>query len=211
MSGCSPIYRLIQVVTLMIAAVFAVSGFFGLRELAWRHDAMVNTQILSGLVVTLVVVGVPGLFYVLFGSLLWRFIRIDLISVQFGALIGMVLYGVYNTITPLTAESQRFDLPRRALTGGIDGLLIGLLIGGVVMFVNGRPLIFRRYDLTRYFVLFLAVLAIAWFIVVFSTTVNMSDVLALAITGLFVLLLKVGVAQYDRRLPREEDYMDEEG
>jgi len=210
-SGRSPIYRLIQVVTLLIAAVFAVSGFFGLRELAWRHDAQVNTQILSGLVVTLVGVGVPGLLYILFGSVLGRIIRIDLISIQFGALIGMLLYGVYNTITPLTPESQRFDLPRRALTGGIDGLLIGVVIGAVVMFINGRELRFRRADLTRYFVLFLAVLAIAWFVVIFSTTVNMADMLALAITGLFVLLLKFGVAQYDRRLPREDDYADEDG
>jgi hypothetical protein len=199
----SLLYRLVQAVAALIVAIFAVSGFFGLRELAWQHDALVNAQILSGLVVTVIVVGVVGLNYVVFGSLLWRFIQLDLMSIQLGALAGMFLYGVYNAITPLTPESARFDVGRRLLTGGIDGVLIGAVIGGVVMFVNGRPLRFRRYDLTRYAVLFVIVLSIAWFVVVFSTKVNMSDVLALAISGLIVLLLKVAVMQYDRRIPSQ--------
>lgn len=195
------LYRLVQALAALIVAVFAVSGFFGLRELAWQHDAMVNTQILSGLVITAIVIGALGLSYVIFGALLWRVIALDLMSVQLGALIGMLLYGVYNAITPLTPESQRFDIGRRLLTGGIDGLLIGAVIGGVVMFVNGRALRFSRPELTRYGILFLVVLGIAWFIVVFSTTVNMSDLLALLVTGLIVLLLKIAVMQVDRRLP----------
>ncbi|MBE2269164.1 MAG: hypothetical protein IAE80_13110 [Anaerolinea sp.] len=195
----SPIYRLIQVITLMIAAVFAVSGFFGLRELAWRHDAAVNTQLLSGLVLSAVAIGVPGLLYILFGSTILRVFRIDWMSLQFGALVGMILYGVYNVITPLTAESNRFDPARRLLTGGIDGLLIGAMIGGVVMFISGRALAFNRTDLLRYLTLYVVVIGLAWFVVVFSTTTNMADVLALAVTVLIVGLIKVIVLQLDRR------------
>ncbi len=211
MSGRSPIYRLVQVITLMIAAVFAVSGFFGLRELAWRHDAQVNAQLLSGLVVSALAVGIPGLIYIVFGSMVWRVVRVDWMSLQFGALVGMTLYGVYNAITPLTPESTRFDVGRRLLTGGIDGLLIGLVIGAVVMFVSGRSLHFNRPDLTRYIILYLAVLGAAWFIIVFSTTVNMADVLALAITLLIVALMKVVVSQVDRRNPYIDLDAEEEG
>lgn len=202
MNRFSPvIYRVVQVITLMIAAVFAVSGFLGLRELAWRHDAQVNAQILSGLVVTLIGVGVPGVLYVLLGGRVLRVVPIDLIQVQMGALVGTLLYGVYNVITPLSAESARFDVGRRLLTGALDGLLIGVVIGAIVMVISARPLDFRRADLVRFGGLFIAVLGVAWFIVVFSTAINMSDALALAITLLALLLLKLAVMQYDRRHP----------
>ena len=63
------------------------------------------------------------------GGLLGRLLSIDWLSLQFGALLGALLYGGYNAITPLTALSIGETPAWRALQGGVDGLWIGALLG----------------------------------------------------------------------------------
>ena len=62
-----------------------VGGFLGLRAVVWRQDYQVAAMIQSGLLVSVVVGGALGVAYVVMGSLLWRLLNVDWLSLQFGA------------------------------------------------------------------------------------------------------------------------------
>lgn len=199
----SPIHRLVEVLTVMVIAIFAVSGFFGLRTLAWRHDTQVGVQVLTGVAASAIAVGIPGLLYVLFGASFLRLLRIDWISVQFGGIVGMAIYGVANAISPLVPEAGRFDMGRRLLVGALDGMVIGVAVGAVVAFVTGRPMRFHRAGLTRYMTVFIAVICIVWLVILISTALGTSDLVALGMLIPPILLLKVIARRFDDGAPVE--------
>ncbi len=191
----SPIQRLVEVLTVMTITVFAVSGFFGLRTLAWRHDTQVGVQVLTGVVASAIAVGIPGLFYILFGASFLRLLRIDWISVQFGGVVGMAIYGIANAIAPLVPEAARFDVGRRLLVGALDGMVIGVAAGAVVAFVSGRPMRFSRTGITRYLIVFIAVICIVWLVILISTALGTSDLVALGMLIPPVLVMKVIISR----------------
>ena len=156
----SPARRFVQGIILTLIAVCAVSGYLGLRAVVWRQEYQVAAMIQGGIVVSALVAGAFGLVYVLLGSLIRWVLRIDWLSVQFGALVGAALYGGYNAITPLTTASYGETPGWRALQGAVDGLVIGAVVGALVLFVSGRALRFDRVSLMRYLTLFVVVVLI---------------------------------------------------
>ncbi|MEP7292922.1 MAG: hypothetical protein ABI835_14160, partial [Chloroflexota bacterium] len=121
--------RVVQAITILPLAVCFVAGYLGLRALVWGINSQIAVMIESGIVLSVVVGGALAVAYVLTGTLLWRLFHIDWLSIQFGAVVGALLYGVYNAITPLTLYSVGETPLRRALQGGFDGLLIGMIFG----------------------------------------------------------------------------------
>ncbi len=191
--------RLVQGITAMLIAVCVVSGFLGLRAVVWRQDYQVVPMLESGIVASAAVAGGIGLLYVIFGSLLWRIVRIDWLSVQFGALVGALLYGGYNVLTPLTPISLTEAPIWRALQGGIDGLWIGAVVGAVVAFVSGRPLQFDRLRLTRYLALFVVVLLIAWISLLGVSLIHLPETASLAAAVPLLLILKLIASRFEIR------------
>jgi hypothetical protein len=207
----SPLRRVVQGITAMLIAVCVVSGFLGLRAVVWRQEYQVVPMLESGVVASAAVAGALGLIYVVFGSLIGRILRIDWLSVQFGALVGALLYGGYNVVTPLTPVSVNEAPLWRALQGGIDGLWIGALVGVLVAFVSGRPLRFDRLRLTRYLTLFVLVLLIAWISLLIVGLIHLPEVASFAVDTPLLLILKLVAYRLEPRShegdhPTDEDY-----
>jgi hypothetical protein len=209
----SPLRRAVQGLTMMIVAVLIVGGYLGLRALVWRQEYQIATMIQSGLVVSVVVGGLVGVLYILFGSALWRLLSIDWLSLQFGALVGALLYGIYNAIAPLTPYSTGETPGWRFLQGATDGLAIGLVLGVLVMLVSGRPLRLDRAGVTRYLILFVAVVLVAWVILLIKEWARLSDALSLTLILPLMVLLKLVVNRLDRRgyVEHYDDYGYDEG
>ncbi len=198
--------RAVQAITILPLVVFLVAGYLGLRAIVWRYDSQVVPMIESALILSIGVGGVIGILYALTGKLLWRLFSIDWLSIQFGAVVGALLYGVYNAITPLTVYSAS-DVPlRRALQGGFDGLLIGVIIGALVMIISGRRLYFDRAGLTRYLVLFIGVVLIAWVVLMFGSWTRFPDILGLVLAFPLLFVLKIAVRRLDGGQQWYDDY-----
>jgi hypothetical protein len=197
----------------MIAAVLLVGGYLGLRAVVWRQEYQIAAMIQSGMVVSVTVGGLLGVVYILFGSALWRLLGVDWLSLQFGALVGALLYGIYNAIAPLTPYSTGETPGWRLLQGATDGLAIGLVLGVLVMLVSGRPLRMDRAGVTRYLILSVAVVLMAWVILLLKDWLRLSDALSLTLVLPLLLLLKLVVNRLDRRgyVERYDDYGYDEG
>jgi hypothetical protein len=195
----NPLRRLAHGVTLMLIAVFAVSGYLGLRAVVWRQDYQISAMIQSGILVSALVGGAIGLVYVLLGSTVWRFLRIDWLSVQIGALVGALLYGGYNAITPLTPLSNGESPLWRALQGAVDGLAIGALVGGLVLFVSGRALHLTQVELSRFLMLFVVIVLIAGMLLRIVSYIRVPEMVVLAAIVPLLLILKLIVGYLDRR------------
>jgi hypothetical protein len=200
--------RAVQAITLTVIAVFVVGGFLGLRAVVWRQSYQVVAMIQSGIIVSLIAGGALGVAYVVMGSLLWRMLGIDWMSLQFGAILGALIYGGYNAISPLSPFSIGEEPIWRALQGGIDGLVIGLVIGALVMIVSGRRLHLNRGDLTRYLILFVTVILLAWLILLVESVVHLPGTVGLIIAVPLVLVLRIVVSWLDRRVDRQYGYDD---
>src|SRR5687768_8233317 len=98
--------RAIQAITLLPLLVCIVAGYLGLRAVVWRYDVQVATQIQSGIVLSLVAGGLLAIAYSVMGNGFWRILDFDWLSIQFGGVVGALLYGIYNAITPLTVASR---------------------------------------------------------------------------------------------------------
>ncbi len=208
----SPLRRIVEGVTATLIALCGVSGYLGLRAVVWRQDYMVAALIQSGIVVSLIVAGGVGVVYVLFGSWAWRVLRIDWLSIQFGALVGALIYGGYNAVTPLVPAS-RMEFPAwRALQGGVDGLLIGMITGAAVLVISARPLRFDRFGLQRYLMLFVVVALIGGGIVLSESVFHFGDAVGVGIALPLLIVLRLVVSRLDRRYtPAYEDYGYEDG
>ncbi len=208
----SPLRRFVEGVTATVIALCAVSGYLGLRAVVWRQDYMVAALIQSGIVVSLIIAGGIGVIYVLLGSWAWRVLRIDWLSIQFGAVVGALIYGGYNAITPLVPASRMETPAWRALQGGVDGLLIGMITGVAVLIISARPLHFDRFGLQRYLMLFVVVALIGGGIVLGESVFHFGDAVAISIALPLLLVLRLVVSRLDRRYaPAYEDYGYDEG
>lgn len=209
----SPLRRAVQGLTLIIAAVLMMGGYLGLRALVWREEYQIAAMIQSGLVVSVAVGGLIGVLYILFGAALWRLLRVDWLSLQFGALVGALMYGIYNAIVPLTPFSANETPAWRLLQGATDGLAIGLVLGVLVLLVSGRPLRLDRAGVTRYLILFVAVVLVAWGILLVKDWARLSDALALTLVLPLLVLLRLIVGRLDRRgsVGHYDDYGYDEG
>jgi hypothetical protein len=87
----------------------------------------------------------------------------------------------------------------RALQGGMDGLLLGLFIGAVVMVVSRQPLHLDRGGLLRFLILYITVILLAWLVLLTQTLIHLPDVVGLVAVVPVVLLLRLAVATLDRR------------
>lgn len=192
----SALRRAIQAVTLLPIMVCLVAGYLGLRAVVWRYDVQVATQIQSGIVLSLVAGGLLAAAYVVMGNNFWRILDFDWLSIQFGGVVGAVLYGIYNAITPLTAASRLEPPLWRALQGGIDGLLIGMGIGVLVLIVGGRRLTFDGAGIRRYLILFVGVVLIAWVVIWVEGLIHVPDVVALTLAVPLLVLLKLIVRRF---------------
>ncbi len=202
----SPLRRLVEGVTATLIALCAVSGYLGLRAVVWRQDYMVAALIQSGIVLSVIVAGGIGVIYVLFGSWAWRVLRIDWLSIQFGAVVGALIYGSYNAITPLVPASRMETPAWRALQGGVDGLLIGMISGAAVLIISARPLSFDRFGLQRYLMLFVVVALIGGGIVVGESVFRFGDAVGIGIALPLLVVLRLVVGRLDRRYtPAYED------
>ncbi len=198
--------RIVEAITLILIALFAVSGFLGLRALIWRQEYQLNAMIQSGVLITAEVGGALGVAYVLLGAGLWRLLNLDGFSLQFGAVIGALIYGGYNAVSPLTIFSSMEPTVWRALQGGIDGLAIGGLLGGLVMVVSGRPLRLDRAGLSRYLILYVTLILLAWLVLWMETLVHLPDVVGIIVAVPLVIVLRLVVAWLDRRVDSSRMY-----
>lgn len=195
----SPLERLVEAVTALAIGVCAVAGFLGLRAMAWRQDHLVVQMILSGAILSAILFGGAGIFYVIFGRWMIRIVGIDWLSVRFGALIGAAIYAFYHFLVPLTS-AETLSLPsERALQGALDGAVIGALIGLVTWFVSGRRISFDSFGLTRYGLLYLVLLLIAGVAVLVEAFFRLPDAAIFALAIPAVLALRVAVHTLDRR------------
>jgi hypothetical protein len=156
-------------------------------------------MIQSGIFVSALVGGAIGLVYVLLGSRVWHILRIDWLSVQIGALVGALLYGGYNAITPLTPLSNGESPLWRALQGAVDGLAIGALVGGLVLFVSGRALRLTQVELSRFLMLFVVIVLIAGMLLRIVSYIRVPEMVVLAAIVPLLLILKLIVGYLDRR------------
>ena len=202
----SPLRRAIQAITLTVMAVFVVGGFLGLRAIIWRQDYQVVAMIQSGIIVSAVAGGAVGVAYIVMGSLLWRVLGIDWLSLQFGAILGALIYGGYNAITPLSPFSIGEEPSWRALQGGIDGLVIGAVVGALVMIVSGRGLHLNRGDLTRYLILYVTVILLAWLILLVESVVHLPSTMGVIIVVPLLIVLRLVVGWLDRRVDSRYGY-----
>jgi hypothetical protein len=205
--------RVIQVLTGVVIAACAVGGFLGLRALVWRQGYQVAGMVESGIVISLGVAGAFGVVYFLLGGLLSRLMRIDWLSVQVGALLGALLYGGYNAITPLTRLSVGETPAWRALQGGVDGLWIGALLGLATLFISARALHLDRAGLTRYVILYVTVILMAWLILWVQTLLRLPEVVGLIVALPLLAVLRLAVGVLDRRVDhsRLRNYGYDEG
>lgn len=158
----NPLYRLVQAATSIGLLCFLVAGYLGLRALIYNQINAIPPALTTGASIA-AVIGVPlGLVYLVVGPRRLYRIRIDWISIQLGIVVGGLLYGIYNFITPFNAQMANMEPVRRFLQGGIDGLFIGAVAGTLMIFVNGRRVRLHRAGLTRYVTLYLVVLTILW-------------------------------------------------
>jgi len=200
------IRRAVQAITLTVMAVCIVGGFLGLRAIVWRQDYQVVGMIQSGIFLSVAVGGAIGIAYVLMGSLLWRVLNIDWLSLQFGAVAGALIYGGYNAIAPLSPYSAGEEPIWRALQGGVDGLVIGLVIGALVMIVSGRRLHLDRAGLTRYLILYITVILLAWLILLVESVIHIPGAAGILVAIPLVLVLRLVVAWLDRRVDQQYGY-----
>ncbi len=209
----SPLRRVIQVITGIVVAACAVGGFLGLRALVWRQEYHILAMIEAGIILSLGVTGVIGVAYFLLGDLLGRLLGIDWISIQFGAVLGALLYGGYNAITPLTMLSFGETPAWRALQGGVDGLWIGALLGWLTLFVSARPLHLDRAGLTRFLILYVTLILLAWLILWVGSNTRLPDVVGAVVAVPLVGVLRLAVGWLDRRVDnnRLRDYGYDEG
>lgn len=209
----SPLRRVIQVITGIVIAACAVGGFLGLRALVWRQEYQIVAMIEAGIILSLGITGVIGAVYFLLGDLLGRLLAIDWLSIQFGAVLGALLYGGYNAITPLTILSLGESPAWRALQGGVDGLWIGALLGTVTLVVSARPLHLDRGGVTRYLILYVTLILLAWLILWVGSTVRLPDVVGVVIAVPLMGVLRLAVGWLDRRVDssRLRDYGYDEG
>ena len=210
----SPLRRVIQVITGVVIAVCAVGGFLGLRALVWRQEYQIVAMIESGIVVSLGIAGVIGVVYFLLGGLLGRLLGIDWLSVQFGAILGALVYGGYNAITPLTPLSIGETSVWRALQGGVDGLWIGALLGWVTLFISARRLHLDRAGLMRFLILYVTLILLAWLVLWMGSALRLPDVVGVIVALPLVMVLRLVVGWLDRRVDssRYRDYgYDERG
>ena len=200
------IRRTIQAIPITIMAMCVVAGFLGLRALVWRQGYEAAALIQTGLMLSGVVGAAISIAYVVLGSLLWRLLAIDWLSLQFGAVVGALLYGGYNAITPLSPNSLNEEPIWRALQGGVDGLVIGLVIGALVMLVSGRGLTLDRGGVTRYLLLYVTVILLAWLILLVESAVGLTDTVGLIVAVPLVIVLRLAVAWLDRRADQSQQY-----
>ena len=194
------IRRGVQAITMTLVAVCVVAGYLGLRALVWRQDYQVGAMVESGIIISALVGAALGIAYVVLGSLLWRLLAVDWLSLQVGALLGALIYGGYNAATPISPFSIGEAPIWRGLQGGIDGLLIGLIIGGLVTVVSGRPLRLDRAGLMRYLLLYLTVILLAWLVLLMESAVHFPDAVGLIVAAPLVIVLRLAVAWLDRRV-----------
>ena len=198
--------RAIQAITLLPIMVCLVAGYLGLRAVVWRHDLQVASQIQSGIVLSLVAGGLLAIAYIVMGNGFWRILDFDWLSVQFGGVVGALLYGIYNAITPLTAASRLEPPLWRALQGGMDGLLLGMGIGVLVLIVGGRRLYFDAAGIRRYLILFIGVVLVAWAVIWVQSIIHIPDVLGLTLAVPLLVLLKLIVRRFGGGGGWYEDY-----
>jgi hypothetical protein len=191
-------YRAVQSLTLIAVAAFIGGGYMGLRALAWHHEFDFARAAAGGGIAAAGVGAVIGLLYLVFDGGLRR-LQPDWLSLQLGALLGALVYGVYHVTSPLVGASS--DPGWRLLQGGLDGVLIGLILGLGVSFVSHQPAELSRAGCVRYAALFVAVLCAAGVALILGQATN--GIGTWSILPLMVAL-RWGVGVYNsRQAPRE--------
>jgi hypothetical protein len=201
----------VQALTILPLVVCLVGGYFGLRSLVWRSEGSIAVMVQSGMVASLVVGGALAFIYVVANGLFWRLLMFDWLSIQFGALVGALLYGIYNAISPLTIYSVGVPPLGRALQGGMDGLLIGMVIGALVRIVGARPLYLDRPGIIRYLVLFVGILLVAWAVLLVEGAARIPDIFGIVLAFPLLFVLKIVVRRLDRNVGHGEHWVEDYG
>jgi hypothetical protein len=205
----NPLYRIVQAVATIVLLWFLVAGYLGLRALVYNQINAIPPALMTGAWAA-TLVGIPlGLIYLFIGPQRLYRLPIDWISVQLGIVVGGLLYGSYNMIAPLSSQFANVDAGRRFLQGGIDGLLIGAVAGALVAFVNGRPLRLHSRGLSRYGVLYLAVLTILWVGILVYRMGGVFNLAALAVVAVLLLVARVIFWNFGGKPYQEETAVQE--
>lgn len=150
------LYRFVQALTAALVFACVVCGYLGVRAIVWRHESELPALLTSALTITGIIALVLGVVYLIFGSRSLRLLtQFDWMSVQLGLVVGMLLYGIYNAITPLLPTYAREEPMARLLQGAVDGALIGVFIGAIVALISPKPTLLTRGGIVRYAALFL--------------------------------------------------------
>jgi hypothetical protein len=192
------VYRFIQSLTGVLILACLVAGYLGLHAIVWRHESELPTQLATGLTLAGIVGGVLALIYLIFGIHSLRFLlRFNWISIQLGMVVGILLYGGYNVITPLVFTYASEPAYIRALQGGVTGALIGAFIGLLIAFISPKPTLLTPSGVLRYGVLYLLVLIGLSVLVWVGTQPGVSRNLPFWLFIPLVIVLRVAVTLYD--------------
>jgi hypothetical protein len=197
------LYRLVQALTAALVFACVVCGYLGVRAIVWRHESELPALLTSALTITGIIALVLGVIYLIFGARSLRLLtQFDWMSVQLGLVVGMLLYGIYNAISPLLPTYAREDAMARLLQGAVDGALIGVFIGTMVGIISPKPTLLTRGGIVRYGALFLLVLALVSAVIFVSNQPSIPRNLGVWLLIPLVIVARIGVTQYDRRQER---------
>ncbi len=205
------IYRVIRVVFIALMSGFVFAGYFAARSILWDRAEPLAQDVSAGFTSAAGVIAVVGILYAI-GGFFIRNVYIDWFSGQFGTLVGALLYGVLNTLYPLTTTAFTDDLSVRFLQGAVDGAFIGGIIGMVTWVLNGRPLRMNRVGIIRYITLFFIVIVAVWVATLISTA-DATFLFTIGITAVLLFFVKLVVMWINRHSPvednpRYEDYYE---
>jgi hypothetical protein len=193
------LYRFVQSLTGILLLACLICGYLGLRAIVWRHESELPIQLASGLAISSVIGTAMGLIYLVFGvHSLRALVRFDWMSVELGLVSGMLLYGIYNAISPLLPTYAREDVIARALQGAVDGALIGAFAGALVAIIGIRPTLLTTGGITRFIVLFLLTLGLLSVAVAISTQPGIPRNLGIWTLVPLVVVARLGVGLFDR-------------
>lgn len=197
MNDPSVLRRLIHALFITGFAILGAAGFLGLRAYLWGRAPDVVPAMLSGVTTAALAGAALGLLYVIFGSGQWTRRYVDIFAIEMGALIGVIVYGLYSAISLALTNPSR-DLLRAGLQGALDGAVIGAGLGLGAGFLSGRPLELTRVGCGRFLVLLVIALLLAAALIAVTNAVPALDAL-LAAAGLGVFVIGRGiVALVDR-------------
>ena len=204
------LYRFVQALTAALVFACVVCGYLGVRAIVWRHESELPALLTSALTITGIIALILGLIYLIFGAHSLRLlIQFNWLSVQLGLVVGMLLYGIYNAISPLLPTYGREDAMARLLQGAVDGALIGVFIGAIIALISPKPTLLTWRGIVRYSILFLLTLGLISAAIFIGNQPSIPRNLSVWLLIPLVVAARFGVGLYDRQQERSKSKYEE--